>query len=204
MSRRTGLVVVLALLCLGLGLTPYFAQRGLGKTQTFEEPQLPVLWQAPNFTLTGPGGVPFDSESLKGKIWVVDFFLTSCEGACPVMASNFKKLYKAFENDSRVHFVSITTDPDVDNPDVLSQYAERYQADTSRWHFLTGPKAELDRLMGEQGFKVGVPETPMAHTQRFLLVDSQGNLRSLYSGVEDQSIPLLTADINLLIQDWPQ
>src|SRR4051812_15425954 len=100
---------------------------------------LDVLFDAPKFKLTDQDGKPFDSEQLKGQVWVAALIFTNCPGVCPSMTEKMKKLQEAVPS-KNVQLVSFTVDPERDTPAVLKQYAQRFNADESRWHFLTGAK----------------------------------------------------------------
>jgi protein SCO1/2 len=190
-SRRIGLVLALSSVCLVLGLSPLFAERRAAITASMAGPELFDLGPLPTFELTDQTGARFSSESLQGKVWVADFFLTSCQGACPIMARNMKSLHDMFAGDERVHFVSISVDPETDSPQALAAYTRAYTADNSRWHFLTGPIDIIHRMAGTEGFKVGVPENPMAHSQRFILVDTRGHTRGYFDGLSEEDMQRL-------------
>ena len=108
---------------------------------TKREP-LPRYWAIPQFTLTDRDGKLFDSASLKGKVWVSDFFFASCPGACPMLSAKLSALHQEFAGEDGLRFVSITTDPAHDTPAVLQDYSARFKAD-GRWIFLTGDKTAI-------------------------------------------------------------
>lgn len=199
-SRRIGLVSLLAALFALLTLTPLFAQRGAGQpAKAVEEPALIDVGPVPAFELVDQNGSVFSSAQLAGKIWVADFFLTSCQGACPVMARHMLALQDYYKNNDKVRFVSLSVDPETDTASVLAEYAKSHEADNARWYFLTGPLAEIHRMAGEEGFKVGVPDNPMAHSQRFILVDAKGHIRGYYDGMDQISVRTLASDIDRLL-----
>src|SRR5438874_67709 len=101
-------------------------------------PRLPSYGNVPEFQLTAQTAKPFDSASLNGHIWVVDFIFTNCPGPCPRMTSQMKQVLRATEDNPAVRFVSISIDPKRDTPEVLASYARKFHADTERWVFLTG------------------------------------------------------------------
>ena len=126
-SRRISLVLVMAVVCVALGLTPLLSQRGArSMAGSPGEQGLPVVGAAPRFLLTGSDGEPFDSAALENKIYVIDFFLTSCQGVCPTMMTHMKRLQTRLAGDEDVVFVSVTTDPDTDTPEeaFLRQWAD--------------------------------------------------------------------------------
>lgn len=204
-SRRIGLVFILSGILVALGLAPWVLrfpteQPVISVVQAASEP-LPDLGPAPDFELIAEDGTKWSSTSLAGKIWVADFFLTSCQGACPVMVRHMWGIHEYFKNNDRVQCVSISVDPDTDGPEVLTNYAVEHKADTARWKFLTGPIEEVHRVASEEGFKVGVPETPMQHSRRFILVDARGHIRGYYEGMEEMSVRECIADIERLLKE---
>jgi len=157
---------------------------------------LPVLFDAANFSLTDQDGKPFSSDALRGKTWVADFVFTNCPGACPKMTMRMSGLQKTLARPG-VHFVSFSVDPDRDTPAVLKQYAKNYDADPSRWHFLTGDKAALfqaARDMKLTAEPAGVLGPEIAHAEKFLLVDGQGRVRGAYDSKDDDDMKRLAAD----------
>jgi protein SCO1/2 len=154
-----------------------------------------VLGQAPSFTLVNQAGEEFSSDSLKGKIYVADFFFTSCAGPCPVMNANVARLQRSFAGRDDVHFVSVSVDPETDTPERLRAYGEKLGADFSRWHFLTGDMEEIQRIAVE-GFKVGSVDDPVIHSTRLILVDGEGNIRGYFSGIADEEVAELETSID--------
>ena len=161
---------------------------------------LPVLGQAPLFTLTDSDGKAFSSDVLAGKVWIIDFIFTNCQAACPVMTGQMTRVHTAYAGDDRVRCVSISVDADRDTPEVLRQFAARYKADTSKWHFLVGPQAEVGRIAVD-GFKVGNKENLLAHSQRLILVDREGRIRGYYDGMESTSVDQLIKDVASLLDE---
>lgn len=189
-----GLPVAIAAFCLGV----YVAGREAEPVAQAEP--LPVLYPAPSFSMTDSRNQTFSTEALDGKIWVAKFFFTSCAGPCPVMSARFSELATRFSDGGEVRFVSMSVDPDTDTPERLAAYAEKYGADTSRWHFLTAPKEEIDKV-GTEGFKLGSAGEPIFHSTRFVLVDGQGRIRGYYDGMAGEEVAALTAAIEALREE---
>ena len=158
---------------------------------------LPELGQAPEFSLTKTDGAAFDSESLDGQIYVIDFIFTSCAGICPILSNQMAGLQRTFSGRDDVEFVSITVDPERDTPEVLAEYAKRFDADTERWHFLTGELPYIHDV-AVKGFKVGSVDDPLIHSERLILVDREGVIRGYYQGTEADSVLELSRDIAIL------
>jgi protein SCO1/2 len=159
-------------------------------------PDLPVYGSIPPFKLTSQDGAEFDSRTLQGKVWVADFFFTSCMGPCPRMSSQMRWVQKQTAALSEVKFVSISVDPERDTPDVLAAYAKRFQAEPGRWYFLTGPQPVLHDLC-RNAFKLGDVDGSLMHSTRFVLVDREARIRGYYhtDPSEGDNLKELVADL---------
>lgn len=159
------------------------------------EDGLPVLFDAPQFTLVDQDARPFSSEQLKGRTWVAAFIFTNCPGACPMMTQKMAKLQQAVPS-KNVTLVSFSVDPQRDTPEVLKQYASRFKADQSRWHFLTGEKQDL--LDAAAGLKLSVipaeGDRPIDHSEQFLLIDAGGRVRGVYDSKDEDDLKQLARD----------
>jgi len=160
--------------------------------------QLPKLGSIPSFEFTDSDGNLISQEELSGKVWVADFIFTTCTMACPVMTGNMNLIHKAFKNNDNVRIVSISVYPEYDTPEILKEYASRYNANTNRWHFLTGPEENV-KLVIKNGFKMGDYEDIIFHSEKFALVDQNGNIRGYYNGMKTDDIKTLKKDIRVLL-----
>ena len=160
--------------------------------------QLPKLGSIPSFEFTDSEGNLISQEELSGKVWVADFIFTTCTMACPVMTGNMNLIHKAFKNNDKVRIVSISVYPEYDTPEILKEYASRYNANTNRWHFLTGPEENV-KLVIKNGFKMGDYEDIIFHSEKFALVDQNGNIRGYYNGMKTDDIKTLKKDIRVLL-----
>jgi len=160
--------------------------------------QLPKLGSIPSFEFTDSDGNLISQEELSGKVWVADFIFTTCTMACPVMTGNMNLIHKAFKNNDNVRIVSISVYPEYDTPEILKEYASRYNANTNRWHFLTGPEENV-KLVIKNGFKMGDYEDIIFHSEKFALVDQDGNIRGYYNGMKTDDVKTLKKDIRVLL-----
>lgn len=171
--------------------------------------------QAPDFGFVNQDSALVTLEDLKGKVYVVDFFFTSCPSICPIMTANMLKLQKRFSSYDDFVQVSFTVDPERDTPTVLKDYAEQRMVNTDKWHFLTGEKDSIYSVAYD--YLSSAMEDPTApggflHTEYFVLVDKEGRLRSredeqgniigVYDGTEAQDIRDLIDDIKVLIAEY--
>lgn len=159
---------------------------------------LPVLGQVPEFTLTDQTGAEFTRGSLDGKVWVAEFFFTSCMGPCPRMNAQFRKIQNETTDLPNVRLVSFTVDPEGDTPEVMAAYGKRFQADPARWRFLTGPVETLDALC-DRAFHLGrVDGEDYEHSTRFVLVDQQARIRGYYDSSNPEDVRKLIVDLRRL------
>jgi protein SCO1/2 len=149
------------------------------------EEWLPTIGAAPDFALTSQDGAEVTLASLRGKVVAVAFIYASCPDVCPMLTDKMARVQDELGTDfgSKVAFVSITTDPERDTPEVLKGYAEAFEANLAGWSFLTGaPAAVLD-----VAHRYGVAVAPAAdgqvdHTLLTTLIDRQGKMRVQYLG----------------------
>jgi protein SCO1 len=116
---------------------------------------LPVYGAVPDFALIDQNGYPVGRSDLDGKVWIASFLFTNCPDECPLLTAEMARLQSDTAHIADLRLVSISVDPDRDTPAVLSQYAERFNANPGRWLFLTGDKRAIYRLARE-GFRLGI------------------------------------------------
>lgn len=164
--------------------------------------QIPVLGKLPGFKFIDQDGRPFGSGNLHGKITVIDFIFTRCQGPCPIMAGQFSQLYQLYKGSDMVQLASISVDPDYDSVSVLKEYAERQKVADSRWVFL---RASIDSVVqfSERGLKIAADREslPGGHSTRFILVDTEGQIRGYYDGLDNAAVEKLKNNINRLIDE---
>lgn len=148
------------------------------------------------FELTERSGKLVSSESLKGQPYVLSFFFSTCPTICKRQNEKISQLQKRFKGQP-VRLVSITCDPEVDVPEVLSIYADSFQADPEQWLFLTGDLNYLRRV-GSEMFALAVDRR--FHAEKLLLVDSEGKIFGAYDWNQDSQFQLLQGDLEAMIQ----
>lgn len=176
----------------------------------WNESDLDTVFQTiPAFQLTDENGQVFSSQKLLGKIYVANFFFTRCGTICPKITSQVSRATDAFIQDKNVHFISISVDPKYDEPSKLSAYAKRFEADSTRWTFLTGAKKEIYPLI-LKGFHVPLadaseydaaiknPDETFIHSERLVLVDKAGIIRGFYDGTDKKEVDRLIMEIKVL------
>ena len=161
----------------------------------------------PAFALVNQDAQRFGSAQLAGKIWIADFIFTSCPGPCPLISSRMSELQKPLEQ-TDIHLVSFTVDPEKDTPEVLRAYAEKLHAQLKRWDFLTGSRPAIYGL-ARDGFKLAVADGSdergmPVHSTRIVLVDRRGVIRGYYDALAPDAVTKLLADANHLFREQPK
>lgn len=172
--------------------------------------QIPVVRAVPDFALTERSGKTVQLSDLRGKVWIADFVFTRCAGPCPLMTARMAKLQQSLKDATDVRLVSFSVDPDRDTPQVLTEYAKNFEADPSRWLFLTGNKAAVYEL-ANKGFLISAVENikqarppdegPILHSTKFVLVDRKANIRGYYDGIETNGFDRLLRDVRIILRE---
>jgi protein SCO1/2 len=144
----------------------------------------------------------FTNASVNGKIYVADFFFTSCRTICPVMKTQMLRVYEATGELDDVMLVSHTIDPEYDTVALLHDFAERLGVDSKRWHFLTGQKDSIYKVAQTSYFATAMEDKTepdgFIHSGAFLLIDKKGRIRGKYDGTKEIEVNRLIADIKRL------
>ena len=166
---------------------------------TSDQEPLPVIGSIPEFEFVDSDGESVSLNTLKGKVWVADFIFTTCTMACPMMTGNMNIIHKKYKKNDDLRLVSISVYPEYDTPEILKKYAAQYQANTERWHFLTGKEDAVKKVI-KDGFKMGDYEDIIFHSEKFALVDKNGLIRSYYNGMKTEDMNKLKKDIDRLLK----
>lgn len=159
------------------------------------------MGDAPAFSLIDQTGQVLSTESLKGKVYVADFIFTHCAGPCRSMTQRMGQLQKDL-NDASVQFVSISVDPKRDTPEVLKAYGDQFGADAATWKFGTGDAADIQRIAHGmlQPFEPAKEGQDILHSERFILVDAAGKIRSTCHAKEGD-FPQFMKDIRTVVAE---
>jgi protein SCO1/2 len=158
-----------------------------------------------DFSFTNQNGKTITQKDYEGKIYVADFFFTTCKSICPKMTTNLVDVQKAFLDNPKVKLLSFTVMPDIDNVSVLKEYAKINSVIDSKWNLVTGDKRAI-YTMARKSFlavKQGKPDElyDMVHTENFVLVDSKKRVRGFYDGTNKKDVQRLIEDVNWLVED---
>lgn len=155
-----------------------------------------------DFSFVNQNGKTITQKDYEGKIYVADFFFTTCGSICPKMTTNLTEVQKAIINNPKVMLLSHTVFPEVDNVPVLKAYAIKNGVDDSKWNLVTGDKKEIYTMARKSylAVKMGKPSElyDMVHTENFVLVDAKRRVRGFYDGTKEEDIQKLITDINFL------
>ena len=158
------------------------------------------------FELYSQNGDTFRLDDVDGKIYVTDFFFTTCGNICPKMTTQMKGLHDYYMDDEDVMFVSHTVYPEMDSIEVLKAYADKYEIDSDKWVLLTGSKKEIYSLARKSYFAVLTEgdggERDFVHTENFMLMDKQQRIRGYYDGTLVNEMERLKKDIEILRKEY--
>ena len=156
----------------------------------------------PDFEFLDQEGKVFTNKDLDGKIYIADFFFTSCAGICPIMKKNMFKIQQEFISDSLIKIVSHTVHPEKDSVAVLNEYAKLNKINSNKWHLLTGDKKALYDIARKGYFAVSKVDeniqNAFIHTENFILVDNFQRIRGVYNGTMPYEMTRLVEDIYYL------
>jgi protein SCO1/2 len=159
-----------------------------------------------DFVLTNQNGELISQEFYQNKIYVADFFFTTCPDICPIMTENMGYLQSELKNQTDVLLVSFSVTPNVDSVDVLRSYADLKKVDDAKWNLFTGSKKEIYEL-ARKSFLVAKNDGDggkydMIHTENFVLVDKESRIRGFYDGTNEDEMKKLLVDITILKQSY--
>ncbi|HJU45139.1 MAG TPA: SCO family protein [Chitinophagaceae bacterium] len=173
----------------------------------FGEVKLPVISYVRPFSFSNQDGRTVTERSVAGKVYVAEYFFTTCKGICPKMNTNMKKVYDEFKNEKDFLILSHTVDPETDSVGRMKRYADSLGADPQKWYFLTGRKDSLYKaarnsyLLDDPKNNNSAIEEQFIHTQFFALVDKTGQVRKIYDGLKKEELQELSADIKKLLNE---
>lgn len=158
-----------------------------------------------DFKLINQNGKEITEEFYKDKIYVADFFFTTCQDICPIMTKNMYQLQEKLKNYNDILFLSHTVIPEIDTVQQLKKYAIENKIDESRWNLVTGDKKQIYDLARKSYLAVEDTEFKdydMIHTENFMLIDKKRQIRGFYDGTDDLEIQRLLNDIEILKQSY--
>lgn len=159
----------------------------------------------PDFSFVNQDGQPVTQGTFAGKVYVADFFFTSCPSICPIMKKQMLRVYEQVKDNPRVLILSHSIDPAHDSVAVLKRYANGLGIRTDKWHLVTGDQDNIYE-MAQKGYVVpaqynsGLPQD-ISHSGAFVLVDAQRHIRGYYNGTDPAEVDKLLADLPCLLNE---
>jgi protein SCO1/2 len=159
-----------------------------------------------DFELYNQNGDTITQDFYDGKIYIADFFFTTCLTICPIMTGNMLKIQDRIKDDPDIFLLSHTVIPQADSIPVLKQYALEKGIDASKWNLVTGDKQQIYNLARKSYLATktdgdGGPYD-MIHTENFVLVDKEKRIRGFYDGTQPKAIDDLMADLKILKAEY--
>lgn len=161
-----------------------------------------------DFSLYDQRGRTITQKDLEGKIYVADFFFTTCKSICPKMTSQLQRVQEKYKNNAQVMILSHTVLPEVDSVETMMNYAMQYGADNDKWLFLTGEKSMIYSMARKNYFIVkeaeqgsGDGDGDFIHTENFVLIDTKKRIRGYYDGTSKEDVDLLLGDMDKLLRE---
>tara|TARA_Y200000002_G_C22663827_1_gene657045 strand:- start:1169 stop:1843 length:675 start_codon:yes stop_codon:yes gene_type:complete len=160
------------------------------------------------FSFTNQNGKKVTEQDYNNKIYVADFFFTTCPTICPKMTENMGQLQNEFLEDSQIKFISFSVTPQIDSVQQLKKYAIEKGVNDSKWNLVTGNKKEIYSLARKSYLAVKDDgdggQFDMIHTENFILVDPEKRIRGFYDGTDIEAMNTLITDISILKEEFPQ
>ncbi len=202
MSRKTIFYIVFFIvLVIGFYVTMSQLVPGFGKSKL--EPIGRVL----PFSFVNQYGNTVTEKDVEGKVFVAEYFFTTCKNICPIMNENMKIVYDKFKNEKDFVILSHTSMPETDSANVLKEYADKLGVNTSNWIFLTGRKDSLYK-QARYSYKIDDPNNNLIdikqdfiHSQFFSLVDKKGVVRNIYDGIQPAEVQKMMGQIEVLLKE---
>ena len=196
MIKKWYLYVGFFVLLFGAYFLYYFSQ------DDFSQSGLPVINNnIQPFSFTNQNGKTLTERDIDGKVYVAEYFFTTCRGICPRLNTNMKKVYERFKDEKDFVILSHTSDPETDSAQQLKKYADSLGVNTSKWMFLTGRKDSL-YTMARISYTIDDPannlrniDDDFLHTQYLALVNRQGEVKKIYDGLKDSEIRAMIKEI---------
>ena len=155
-----------------------------------------------DFNLINQNGKIITQEDYKDKIYVADFFFTTCQTICPIMTTNMAAIQKEIIDDNDVMLLSHSVTPQIDDVAQLKKYALEQGVDDKKWNLLTGDKKQIYELARKSYVAVKTfgngDEYDMIHTENFMLIDKKRQIRGFYDGTNEEDMERLLDDIKIL------
>lgn len=190
-----GLLIAIIILVLIMGTVAMFIVKQAEQSRA----ELPVIAQVGPFEFIDQDGELFTEQNLHDRISIVAFMFTRCPSACPVMAGYLDEIHEVYKDIPQVQIVSISVDPDYDDPETVKAYLEQRGVEGDTWFYLTGPLEDVIEVCEGQ-FLLAAEDLPGGHSTKFALVDHQARIRGYYDGMDRASVAVLRTHLPILVE----
>jgi len=165
-----------------------------------------IFHTVPDFHFMNQEGKMITQDDYKDKIYVADFFFTSCPTICPKMSASLQRVQDKFKAQRDIKILSFSVDPEHDSVPVLNAYARKFTVDKSKWNLVTGEKKDIYEL-AVKGYLVPVQEDVLApggflHSEMMALIDKEKRIRGFYDGTDAAAVDTLMDEIVVLMQEY--
>ncbi|MEY2720244.1 MAG: hypothetical protein RLZZ273_1610 [Bacteroidota bacterium] len=187
--------VAILIFAVSIALMSCSTKQDIGSADVSSIDTLPKLRTVSAFTGIDQNKASFDAGKMAGKVWIASFFFSRCGTVCPALNTVLAELQKDFSDS--VSFVSLTSDPEYDTPEVMKEYAQQYNAKPGVWHFVTMP---LDSMIRVASRDLGLvePTAPDIHSTRFVLIDKAMTVRGFYDSADTADVSKLRSILRAL------
>ena len=156
-----------------------------------------------SFEFTNQNGQKITNSTFEGKIYIADFFFTTCPSICPILAKNMGVIQEFYKEDITIVLLSHTVMPSVDSVEKIKEYAIEKGVIDQKWHLITGDRDEIYNIartsyFADEDFKKTKDESEFIHTENFVLVDGKGRIRGVYNGTLGVDILRLKRHVKIL------
>ena len=195
--------------CSGDRKLPILGERDAVKKTVDGKEVVDTIYNAiPAFNFVNQEGDTVTEKIVEGKIYIADFFFTTCPTICPIMKRQMIKVYDQYKGNPDVMILSHSIDPDHDTPQVLKKFAADLGVEGNQWQFLTGEKEKIYEI-GQKNYLSTAKEDKTAdggyiHSGAFILVDKEKHVRGMYDGTTEEGTQKLIADIKTLLDEYKQ
>jgi protein SCO1/2 len=161
--------------------------------------------QIPDFEFVNQDSVKVTQKNFEGKIYIADFFFTTCPTICPKMKTQMLRIYEKYKDNSKVGILSHSIDPRHDTPAVLREFMNNLGIKSKMWQMVTGDKAKIYEI-GQKSYMVSATDDPtqpggIVHSGAFILVDKNRHIRGIYDGTEPTKVDKLMIDMEILLNE---
>ncbi|MCK5101699.1 MAG: SCO family protein, partial [Cyclobacteriaceae bacterium] len=165
-----------------------------------------IFHTIPDFSFINQDGGEVTQDTFKDKIYIADFFFTTCPTICPIMKTQMLRVYEKYNENPDVLILSHTIDPKHDSVAILHEFAERLGVSSNSWHFVTGDQDEIFEI-GQDSYMVTAMEDRdepggYLHSGAFLLIDKERRIRGIYDGTKEEKVDVLMNDIDRLLSEY--